>query len=391
MQRSRPIPGRPPTPEMQPLPVVLPLEIIAHIVSFLAPRPPPPPEAHADSSGAAPPQWSYADERELRHSRRDLARATRVCRSLLPVVRRLLYARMTLASPRAARFLAERLRLERDSQRADLPSGLSHSTASISVDARLSSSLPVPGGHADSACCIAQCAASPAPAPRPTGFSPEYDACAECALIAARHDFDERISPLLQSTIYDGRCRVAVQRSRARLGPDPGTQIHTHSDGPAAPPVAPLRISTLVKQLYFPHSNGVPGLNDDDDDMGQWRCSVRTIFDVCAQLRCVSLVIPPEGGMALEELMEVTTRARLDRLEILCTRYVASPLPAFLPHARHAGGVLTQVFFYAAPPQSHCLSVLVQLATSAPALHTHAPAPAQPPPGAAVVAPRDRI
>lgn len=101
--------------EMQPLPVQLPFEVIVHILSFLAPPALDTQHVVHDSSATdAGALWNAELERQQHLCMADLATAARICRGLLPVVQRLMYSRMTIASPRTARKLAQKLRSERE-------------------------------------------------------------------------------------------------------------------------------------------------------------------------------------------------------------------------------------------------------------------------------------
>lgn len=316
------------------MPIQLPFEVIAHILSFLVSPLLKSPcclvdlegPGHAllsSPDGDAASCWYGKLEQEQRQAWRDLATAARLCRGMLPVVRRLMYSRITLASPRAARLLAQRLRVEREENLMQpRPMGLAFSSRQHKMSALCCSptNKREEGALASGEALVEDI----------SGFGRQRSTChalagsgvqqvGRCSLPMLPstgppppNQFDQHISPLLQNTHFDGRSISSKCAGMQHGGPCRST-----------PSWEPLRVSELVQDLRFPHANGFPGTMDGDEDIGQWRCSLRTIFDFCPNLDSVALIIQAEGGDVLEELMGITTQARLKRLSILCTRWVA--------------------------------------------------------------------
>lgn len=242
----------------EPLPIQLPLEIVARILSFLRPCACPTqfPENDLDySPGTAP------DDIEAVHqARRDLCEASLVCRALLPVVQRELYGSVTIRSAKGARLLARTLISDaRQHNIRSCPDTLSDQqshhflpgqTQGEPLDCSASSSSLQQGGKCECAC----------------HQPPPMD-------------------------------RVAL--------PHLGRPLHT-----------------LVQHLCITHNDGLLAPHDTREDNAVWPESLRTLLDHCTQLRTVAVIVRPLGGEVLQQLWYHSTLARVKRLAIHSLRYV---------------------------------------------------------------------
>lgn len=260
---------------LAPLPIQLPLEVVARILCFLRPAAPPTqiplPDAQMgvlDQSPATSPE----DIKAMHSARKDLCTVSLVCRALYPVIQRLLYGSITIRSGRGARMLAQTLRQDAEHRRPHI--------------------------HAERFGKL-----RPSDPPRDYG-----------------------------STVASGS-----EPDASPTRPDESVEICSCSCHP--PPITvdcsdavPLHqlgrpLHTLVEHLCITHNDGLLAPLDTREDNLLWPASLRTVMDLCNNLRSISVISRPQEGDVLRQVLHPNTTARLERLAIHSLRYVLDLLP----------------------------------------------------------------
>lgn len=255
---------------LEPLPIQLPLEVVARILCFLRPAAPPTqlplPDAQMGDLDHSP-ATSPEDIKAMHSARKDLCTVSLVCRALLPVVQRVLYGSITIRSGRGARMLARTLKEDVEHRR-------SHAHGEHFDKLRLPDHSRNDGSNVVS------------------GSGPD--------------------APPTRTDVATASCSCSCHPPPITADRDDVVPLHQLG--------RPLH--TLVEHLCITHNDGLLAPLDTREDNLFWPESLRTVMDLCSNLRSISVISRPQEGEVLRQVLHPNTTARLERLAIHSLRFV---------------------------------------------------------------------